>query len=270
MATRRPKVKAAPPKPATRDRPPTFRDYWNANPPGTAYPCTSKLLGRTARGGSIVVACLTPLKPNAGQRRRGTKTLREGAFSLEVPNTGTRIQRTHTQTRELTRPPRGATIFPTEEQKAVGYGKKLFADSQLPGHLPSAPGLPYPARTGSSPCLPHAAAWTALDEIARQFIFEFGRVYGRVPSVAEMVMGLQHLPVFENARKVEETCLRAWAALDDRREPKWDFSPQREAAQRRANWFNQSGRQDDPFGRNDADYEEMLSESTKKRKRSER
>lgn len=256
---------------------PLWCQYWESNDPGTAYECSSKLVGRVTtkpvqlgKGVSarmMVVACATPLPPNAGQRLRGTNTLKEGAFVLEVPGKAMRIYRTHTQTRELTRPARGKIITPSPEQRVAGYGKEQYERVRNGVQRPYAPGLPYPARIGSSPCLPTNPLWDQINEMVRVFIVEFGRVYGRVPSEEEIVYNLQGNSLFQLAQQIELDCYKAWAALDERRLPKWNDSPQRAQGQRRAAFYQQSSQQFDEFGRNDAEYEDTLAASTRRAKR---
>lgn len=232
---------------------------WKTARPGTPYTCKSKQVGRRTRDNALVTACVTPIPPTAKQRKRGKNTLKEGAFSL-VTKGGDRVLKTQSQVRELTRKPRGKTVFPSDEQRQPGWGSFLKTQAEQPGHIPSAPGLPFPARVGSSVCLPTSPVWDDLDESVRERASMLLDELGREPTTAELAAALEGDGAFEKAARTERTCLRAWDALDRAKTPK-TRGASREAAQRRVDARNQG------IDTTSAEYRDLSAKAQRGKKR---
>lgn len=231
---------------------------WAVAEPGTKYPCKSKQLGRRTRDGGEVIACLTPLAPTPAQRRKGqTKPKREGAF--EVRYSGGATQKlSQSRVRELTRKPRGALVAPM--QIAPGFARHQLSLLDEPGYMPDAPGLPFPARAGSSPCLPDAEVWGDLRELVAEREGILADSLGREPTQREVALALEGDPAYRRALDTERVCLRQWDALDTRKAGKTGAtSTHREAAQKRARAVAQG------VDTGSADYVDTLAESTRKK-----
>jgi hypothetical protein len=204
---------------------------WSVAPPGTKYPCTSKILGRRTRRGALVEACATPLKP-----KRGKAVKRERAYALQEPN-GAQVLERGSRVREMLRPPRGEIVQPEAARAGVNsqtLQRWIVESSQINEHIPSAPGLPYPARAGSSQCLPGAKVWRELEEVTEERTAMLSAELGRAPTRQEVASALLGSPEREAAAAVEQACVRQWSNLETGRKPKAPESSQRMLGQKRA------------------------------------
>ena len=198
---------------------------WDTLEPGTPYAGSkSKTLGRATRDGLWVVA----------QRATPTRQRpREGAYLLVStagePNRVVPASRV----REMLRAPRGALVpatVGTDARFMLEEGERDLAAHQF---LPYAPGLPFPAREGSSPCLPDAQVWRDLEETAAEraaFLYED---LGREPTAYELGAALEGDPAWTAAERQWRDCVKQWARIERDKAPKYVEGTAGEVARRR-------------------------------------
>lgn len=214
---------------------------WDQVPPGTEYACPSPLLGRTTRKGQFVKACATPLKLTEDDRRRAVKRppIRERAYVLAQGGKGGRetLER-GTAVREQLRAPRGAPVksFAAESgMTARRLDRHQQQEYALHEWMPGPTGLPFPARKGSSVCLPDADLWASLEEAATERKAMLVDALGREPTRRELIDEMEADPLYQRAAKAEKSCIKLWKEREERAVPKQALdSPARVAARRAA------------------------------------
>ena len=216
---------------------------WDVLRPGTAYACKSKQLGKTIKRGRfsdfLVDACATPVPITAKEARR-KKTARlpgkQGAFIIKQGRKGIPIAVRGSVVREGLRPDRGkvgeAPPGGAEgiRAEAAAMRKAISAQKAAGAYFPEPPGLPYPARPGSSVCLPGSAPWQALEEATNERAALLDA--DGVPLTREILSeALRGDPAFREAAAIENDCItKYWERAARARAPKATLSGQRERA----------------------------------------
>lgn len=213
---------------------------WDELPAGTPYKCKSKQVGRTIDHGRfadfVVKTCATPLPETAEQRQRRTKPRREAAFVLQEHGKGPEVVAPGSVVREGLRTPR-ATIGEAPQggvegirAQAASMRRHIREQEQAGAYFPEPPGLPYPARVGSSPCLPGAPVWRELEGATMERVAimeEAGAPITRETLSAAM----QGSSAFEQAARTENECIaRYWERAARSKAPKAVLSRTREVA----------------------------------------
>ena len=219
---------------------------WDVLRPGTAYACKSKQLGRTIKRGRfsdfLVDACATPVPTTAKEARR-KKTpgppAKQGAFIIKQGRKGIPIAVRGSVVREGLRPDRGQVgEAPPGGADGIRAGaaemrRSIAAQKRAGAYFPEPPGLPYPARPGSSVCLPGSAPWQALEEATNERAALLDA--DGVPLTREILSeALRGDPAFREAAAIENECIeKYWERAARARAPKATLSTARETALRR-------------------------------------
>lgn len=229
---------------------------WALLAPGTPYGDPAKGKGRTKSigrttfdGAWIVTQRATPTK----------KKPREGAYRLVSTRGEPDLIVPASRVARMLRAPAGRLVPPTvgtDSQQMFEEGERDLAAHRF---LPYAPGLPYPVREGSSPCLPGAPVWRELEEAAGERAAILFEDLGREPDAYELGAALEGDPAWAAAEKQWRACVKQWAGIETQRAGKGPRdSAAREAARRRADAIAQG------VDLGSADYVETLSEGRRR------
>lgn len=203
---------------------------WALLAPGTPYGDPSKRKGRTKSIGRTTSDGLWVVTQRATPTR---KRPREGAFLLVSTVGEPDAVLPASRVREMLRAPRGALVpatVGTDSRQMLDEGERDLAAHRF---LPYAPGLPFPARTGSSPCLPSAEVWAALDEAAGERAAMMYEDLGREPDAYELGAALEGDPAWVAAERQWRDCVKQWATIERAKAPKYVEGTAGELARRR-------------------------------------